>query len=287
MPQPVGPVTRNPIQRRPIPEAGGSPLLEYVEARPEGPPSGAPILFVHGAFGGAWMWSEIFMPYFVRRGRAVAAFSLRGHGSSEGHARLRGARLVDFVGDLQRALRHLGEPPIVVGHSLGGLLAQLLIGREPMRGLVLMGSLPPEGLFWESPRLALTDPTIWLEACLGSLADAQLPTEAAMAQVLFSDKLPREQAARYAARMTPEAPLALIDAHIPAPVVPAALVGLPTLVIGGTEDRLVCYPSSFRTALYHLGQHETAEGLGHFLQIDDGAEEVGRTVLDWLDRRGL
>ena len=153
----------------------GAPALELTEAEPEGAVAGAPILFIHGAFGGAWMWREIFLPYFARRGRASVALSLRGHGASEGRAQLSETRLPDYCNDVQRALAEFKEPPIVVAHSLGGLLAQLLIGREELRALVLLASLPPEGLMLESPRLALTDTRIWLEAFLGSLAVSRLP----------------------------------------------------------------------------------------------------------------
>ena len=134
------------------------PALEFLEARPEGQASGAPLLFLHGAFAGAWTWAEIFMPLFARRGRRVAAVSLRGHGGSEGHEDLRLATLVDYVADARRAFAEFDEPPVVIAHSLGGLLGQMLIGQEEMRGLALLASLPPEGLMLESPRLALTDP---------------------------------------------------------------------------------------------------------------------------------
>ena len=123
----------------------GAPGLEFVEAEPDFAPTGAPVLFVHGAFAGAWMWREVFMPFFARRGRACAAVSLRGHGGSEGRAGLRAARLSDYRDDLQRAFAALPEPPVVVAHSLGGLLAQQLIGREEMRALALLASLPPKG----------------------------------------------------------------------------------------------------------------------------------------------
>src|SRR5918997_5496486 len=93
------------------------PALEFIEARPEGPASGAPLLFLHGAFGGAWTWSEIFMPLFARRGRAVAAVSLRGHGGSQGHADLRLARLDDYLADVRRAFDEFDEPPVVIAHS--------------------------------------------------------------------------------------------------------------------------------------------------------------------------
>src|SRR3954471_624099 len=162
----------------------GAPGLEFVEAEPDFAPPGAPVLFVHGAFAGAWMWREVFMPFFARRGRACAAVSLRGHGASEGRAGLRAARLSDYRDDLQRAFAALPEPPVVVAHSLGGLLAQQLIGREEMRALALLASLPPEGLWLESPRLAITDPHIWLEAVAGSAAGDRRPIGMAAHEVL-------------------------------------------------------------------------------------------------------
>ena len=263
------------------------PGLEFMEARPEGQPTGAPLLFVHGAFGGAWIWREIFLPLFVRRGRRVAAVSLRGHGGSEGHADLRSAGLDDYLADVRRAFAEFDEPPVVIAQSLGGLLAQMLIGRERMRGLALLASLPPEGMLFESPRLALTDPLIWLEAVMGTLADAQLPIEASAHQILFSEGLPRERVVRYSSMMTPEAPRALAEAHLPPPVTSAALYGIPTLVVGGTRDRLVWRASTLRTAFYHGGTHRTAEGLGHFMMLDLGAETVARLILDWLEERNL
>src|SRR3954471_7624607 len=91
------------IRTRLLARRDGAPRLEFLEAAPEGRASGAPILFLHGAFGGAWMWREIFMPYFVRRGRAVAAFSLRAHGGSAGRAERRDTRLSDYLEDVLRA----------------------------------------------------------------------------------------------------------------------------------------------------------------------------------------
>jgi pimeloyl-ACP methyl ester carboxylesterase len=263
------------------------PALEFVEAWPEGRPTGAPLLFLHGAFGGAWTWREIFLPLFARRGRRAAAVSLRGHGGSDGHTELRLAGLGDYLADVRSAIAEFDEPPVVIGHSLGGLLAQMLIGRETMRGLALLASLPPEGMLFESPRLALTDPLIWAEAFLGTLTDAQLPIEAAVHQVLFSEGLPRERVARYASMMTPEAPRAVAEAHLPPPVPSAMLYGIPTLVVGGTNDRIVWRASTLRTAFYHGAMHRTAHGLGHFMMLDLGAETVARLVLDWLEERDL
>jgi pimeloyl-ACP methyl ester carboxylesterase len=271
------------IETRWIPAHGRAPALELVEARPAGPASGAPLLFVHGGFGGAWMWQEVYLPYFARRGRHVAAVSLRAHGGSGGYDGLRRWSLADLVEDVRRAHAAMPSTPILVGHSLGGLLAQMLVGQLSMRALVLLASLPPEGLFFDGLRLAITDPHIWTEAYLGSVSGSRLPVEAAGYQILFSEGLPPERIAAYAARMVPESARALLEAHAPGPIVPAILHGIPTLVVSGDNDRLVWRPSAIRTALYHGALFRTASGMGHFLQIDIGAEEVARDVLDWVE----
>jgi len=65
------------------------------------------------------------------------------------------------------------------------------------------------------------------------------------------------------------------------------LYGLPTLVVGGLNDRLVLRSSTLRTAVYHGATHRMAPGMGHFMMLDIGAEEIARLVLDWLEERGL
>ena len=273
-----------PILSRMLTGSGGRPELEYLEARRTGESVGPPILLIHGAFGGAWMWREIFMPFLVRSGRHVAAVSLRGHGSSRGYERLSEWRLADFADDVRRACAELPEPPVLVGHSLGGLVSQMLIGRMPMRALVLLASLPPEGMLFLGARLAATDPQIWVEAYLGSVARVRLPIETTAQRILFSDKLPLERVLLYSSRMTPESARALAEAHMPGPVMPAAWTRTPTLVIGGELDRLVSTPSVLRTALYHGAEHRIVSRTGHFPQLDLGAEEVAETILAWIDR---
>jgi hypothetical protein len=150
--------------------------------------------------------------------------------------------------------------------------------------IVLLASLPPEGMLFLGPRLAATDPRIWLEAYMGSVARVRTPVGTTAQRILFSEQLPLERVLRYASRMTPESARALAEAHMPGPVMPAAWARTPTLAIGGELDRLVCTPSVLRTALYHGAEHRIASRIGHFPQLDLGAEEVAETILAWIDR---
>ncbi|GGK24509.1 alpha/beta hydrolase [Salinarimonas ramus] len=278
------------VQTRRVARAN-APALELVETLPDGARTGAPLLLIHGAFGGAWMWAEHLGPYLARRGRASLAVSLRAHGGSEGRESLRDITLDDYVDDVRFALERLPQAPVVVGHSLGGLLAQKLIGRAQMRGLVLVSSLPPEGLATVNLRTAMTEPVVWLDAFLGAAVPEAASAAAAMTNgartQLFSDGLAPARARRYAAMMVPEAPRALAQANVPGPILSAFLTRLPTLVVGSAQDRLVWRSCTLRTAFYHAARHETLDPSGHFPMLDVSAETLGRKILAWLDAEGL
>ncbi len=69
------------------------------------------------------------------------ALSFRGHGASEGSARLPYTTLDDYVEDLDRTVRRLARPLVVIGFSLGGAVLQSYLMRRPnLAGGVLMAS---------------------------------------------------------------------------------------------------------------------------------------------------
>ena len=54
--------------------------------------------------------------------------------------------MLDYAADLEDELRGLAEPPILIGHSMGGLLAQMLAARMNVRALVLLAPSAPWGV---------------------------------------------------------------------------------------------------------------------------------------------
>src|SRR5215210_7901490 len=98
--------------------------LEIISREPEIKRYETPLLFVHGTGHAAWSWDEYFLPYFAEKGFSSHAVSLRGHGVSEGHEKLKWTSVADYVGDVFQAASDLPKSPVVIGHSIGGLVIQ-------------------------------------------------------------------------------------------------------------------------------------------------------------------
>ena len=59
--------------------------LEIISKYPVKSQQSTPLLFVPGAFHGAWCWDVHFLDYFAQHGYTAYAVNLRGHGNSEGN----------------------------------------------------------------------------------------------------------------------------------------------------------------------------------------------------------
>lgn len=106
--------------------------LNYVE---HGPPSAAPLVMLHG---GAWRW-QAFLSLIPSLGRSwhTYAVDLRGNGRS-GWVPGR-YRLADFADDNAEFVERLNAPAVLVGHSIGGVVALMVAARRPdlVRGLII------------------------------------------------------------------------------------------------------------------------------------------------------
>jgi len=97
-----------------------------------------PLLFVHGAYTGSWMWSK-YIPHFVQQGWTCYVMNLRSHYKSRVQDMTR-VTFGDYLEDIQEIITECGEPPILIGFSMGGILSQKLAENSPLRGLIVIDS---------------------------------------------------------------------------------------------------------------------------------------------------
>ena len=104
----------------------------------------APVVMIHGAFCGPWSLDGL-KRRFKEAGYAVTTPCLRFHDQKPPPAALGTTGLGEFAADLEDEIQALGTAPILVGHSMGGLLAQQLAARMQTRALVLLAPSAPWG----------------------------------------------------------------------------------------------------------------------------------------------
>lgn len=109
----------------------GDDSNERTEKRP-------PILFVHGAYTGSWMWSK-FIPHFVSQGWKCYGMNMRSHYKSR-VMDMTEISFNDYLDDMKEVIAECGEAPIIIGFSMGGILAQKLAETVMISGLVLIDS---------------------------------------------------------------------------------------------------------------------------------------------------
>jgi len=83
----------------------------------------------------------------------VLAPDLPGHGEGQSVA---GLSMSDYAKSLVRLCEGLPEPPVLLGHSMGGLVTQLAARRVKARALVLLAPSPPWGVTGSSIEEAIT-----------------------------------------------------------------------------------------------------------------------------------
>ena len=95
--------------------------LELIHQNPQKMKFKHPLLFLHGAFSGAWCWRENYLDYFASQGFECLALSLRGHGESKSHNPLDQLSPKDYQEDLFSVIDQFEAPP---GHrTLHGSLS--------------------------------------------------------------------------------------------------------------------------------------------------------------------
>jgi pimeloyl-ACP methyl ester carboxylesterase len=260
----------------------GSETLELLSLGEPEPTHRPPLLFVHGAYSGAWVWEPHFMPWFAAKGWACHAMSLRGHGKSTGRKRVEEFGIRDFVDDVLAVIATFDEPPVLIGHSLGALVAQYCLARAPLAGLALLAAVPPTGMAAVNSWLALTDPLLCFHmAGIASFGKRWIAPEANV-EALFAGPVTETQWTFLKRRYQRESSRALIEAQLPSPV-PSAMAGrTPTLVIAPARDRLIPAETGRFTALYHGGSYVLVPGLGHALMLDQGWEGAAEPLHTWL-----
>lgn len=253
----------------------GDLLLERVT--PSGRPKGLPLLFVHGMWGGSWYWAN-YLSAAAEAGWEAWALNLRGHHGSRPVPNLGRVSVLDYVQDVQDCLRQLGEV-ILVGHSMGGLIAQKVTETGGVRAAVALTSAAPKGILvlrWA----VLSRMVRYLGPIFGNRA---FTTSRADANALVLNQLPADRQAWAYDRLVPESGRAARELAFGLIPVDEAAVRCPLLVVGAERDAITPAAVQRKIARKYGAAYRELEGHAHMLMLEDGWERPFKEILSWID----
>lgn len=248
-----------------------------VDAR-RGGRSRPPVLCVHGMFGGAWQFNG-WLPLLADRGYEAQALNLRGHHGSRPVVEFGKVSVRDFVEDALEVARFLGEP-VVLGHSMGGLIAQKLAEAGAVRAAVLLCATPPRGILATSLTL-IRRQLKHLPAILGSRT---MRPDRSDADWLMFNRTPQAEADAIFEQLVPESGTAGREMTFGAIAVDERRVRCPVLSVTSSDDRFVVPRIGRALAKKYAAEQLVADGNAHLVISEPGWEKVAARVLDWLDR---
>jgi len=260
--------------------------LEMITVEPGADPRPTPLLFVHGAWHGAWCWMEHFLPYFAQHGYRSSAIELRGHGRRESGERLRWVRIQQYVADVAEQVRQFERPPVLIGHSMGGLVVRKCLESYQAPAAILLASVPPTGVLRTTLSIAKRHPLPFLRANLTMKLYPIVGTPVLTREAFFSKDMPQEQVDAYFAKVQNESYLAFLEMMLLSFPRPGS-VKTPLLVLGGRSDTIFTPKEVEATGRAYDTKAEIFPQMAHDMMLEPGWQSVADRMLSWLEERGL
>jgi len=234
-----------------------------------------PLLFIHGTCSQPAHF-EPWLGYFRRAGYTCVAPALPGHVPSD-PAILAHATFEDYVTALAEVHAQFDRPPVVIGYSLGGLLAQRLAVEAECAGLVLLAAATPFRLPLQRAMLPYILPLV--RPVIGG-QPFRISDDALRALVMHhlsvaeQDELLRD--------VVPDSGRAFRSVALGLVRVRPRDIRCPVLCVTGTDDRVVAASATRRLARRYSADMLVIEGCGHWLAAGSLLAEVAEPVRAWI-----
>jgi pimeloyl-ACP methyl ester carboxylesterase len=259
--------------------------IERVDCLPVSPSNRPPILFLHGMWHGAWCWRE-WQALFAGWGWESRSISLPGHGASPPRKSVRFNTMQDYLAVLDEAIADFDAPPILVGHSMGGALAQWRLKRSAPDppAVVFLASWTSHSTFADGTSLHLRrDP--WGFLAMGFTWSTRplirSPKRAASMLITEGAVISPED---LHARLCDESYLVLSQ-HNPPQWSPKREVISPMLWVAGEKDAVVSLKGARKSAAYYGADLMIAPNAGHNLMMEANNVDTARRIEAWLSDR--
>jgi pimeloyl-ACP methyl ester carboxylesterase len=253
------------------------------------------LVFIHGMYMTPLCW-ERWVSWFEKKGYRCTAPGWPGRDAPPPAQRaahpdpaLGALTLTKVLEHLDAAVRRLPEKPVLIGHSMGGLAAQLLLQKGIAAGAVAIDSAPPQGVLAPSWSFVRSN---WGHITPFARQEVPVVMTAERFRYTFVHTLdPRDQAAVMERYVVPESRRIPRESLTRTARVDFSAPHAPLLLIAGSRDHIV--PASVNRANYRRYARGASKsvitfkefaGRTHYIIGQEGWEEVAEFIREWMER---
>ncbi len=252
--------------------------------QPENIKHSYPLLFIHGA-GGNSRYLENYLHFFSGAGWMSYAVNLRGHYPSDREAALAQVKIEDYVSDVERVMQYLEiENCALIGHSLGGLIAQKTAMRfSSVKALVTIASAPPLGVPLDMKNNLPYSGTI-MKSVWGLMNLKPIKLSFFMAEKSFLNNIDPSERERVFSMFVPES--LMIGYQVAQGVfVDPDKIACPKLVIGCLLDQMAPESMEQKLAAFLRADYISYEQFAHLPMLEKGWERSAEDIGEWLKKK--
>lgn len=247
------------------------------------------VFMIHGMMNKAYVWDN-YKKIFEKNGYKCITPTLRHHDINPNQSpppELGTTGITDYVSDLEKIIKKLPEPPIIIGHSMGGLLAQLLAQKGLAKATILLSSAAPYGI--NSLKLSTIRsfvPTLlkwksWEKPFRFSFKTAKY--------AVYNLVPEQEQEKEYIKMVHESGRVACQIGFWPldfkkSTKVNAAKISGPALVIVGKKDRLTPAPIAKKIAKKYNATFKEFKNHAHWTLGEPKWEEIAEYCISWIEK---
>ena len=251
------------------------------------------ILMIHGLWETGACWDN-FRKFFELNGYNCITPTLPYHQLKPGgqpDPLLSQMGVKDYLLYIKEEITKLDSPPILIGHSGGGLLAQLLAEEIEVKTLVLLGSAVPGDIFklnydvfkcfWGLVKrgILFSDNPVKL-----TLKEAQYAVFNNMSEIQQKEEYNKQvfESAKVVKEMGfwPVLGMGNKVTHVD-----EAKIHCPVLVLAGCQDRIIPLPFQRKLAEKLNAEYREFPDMAHYIIGEKGWEDVADYIFVWLNEQ--
>ena len=225
------------------------------------------IVFIHGAGGGRWEW-EYWRNYFRNQGFDCYCPTLTGDKDA-----IEEVTFDDYLLQIKKLIKQIGAKPIIIGASMGGIIAQKLAESKLAKAIVLINSVPPKGVTKKNKRKIKKYPPIIKWSTQSKLQDTinSMP-EASRKTILWAHKRWRDESGKVLNEI-----LKGIDIN-------KKQITCPILVMAGKNDEDITPEESLEIAHYYNADYFAFEDVSHVgALLGKHFKKIAAVTGEWIE----